>query len=178
MSNTSPQLTATQRALTRTLVELSRGVATPITGDALAAAAGKKASTVRSLMRSLKELGLVESSYGPNGGYRPTPLALELFEVEAPIETRLHPAEPELSAPEGTAVKVDILDFHEPARTRVVIHLRESVEKYEPGDEVVIGPLPASDLSLHVRVVETDAVSNIVFARVVAIHLSIAREEE
>lgn len=178
MSHTSLQLTPTQRALTRALVELSRGVATPVTGDDLAAAAGKKASTVRNLMRSLKELGLVESSYGPNGGYRPTPLALELFEVDEPIETRLRPASPELPAPEGSAVKVDILDFHEPTRTRVVIHLREAVDDYEEGDEVIIGPLPSSELSLHVRVLETDAVANVVFARVVAIQFSVSAGEE
>ncbi|WP_435195448.1 Rrf2 family transcriptional regulator [Natronomonas sp. EA1] len=178
MSHTSLQLTTTQRALTRALVELSRGVATPITGDDLAAAVGKKASTVRNLMRSLKELGLVESTYGPNGGYRPTPLAVELFAVEAPIETEIRPAAEELSAPEGSAVKVDILDFHEPARTRVVIHLRESAEEYEAGDELVIGPLPSSELSLHVRVIETDTATNVVYARVVAIQLSVSTGEE
>lgn len=178
MSHTSLQLTATQRALTRALVELSRGVATPVTGDDLAAAAGKKASTVRNLMRSLKELGLVESTYGPNGGYRPTPLALELFAVEEPMETEIRPATSDRSAPEGAAVKVDIIDFHEPARTRVVMHLRESVDAYEPGDEVVIGPLPSSELSLHVRVLETDSVSNVVYARVVAIQLSVSTGEE
>ncbi|MFC7249847.1 TrmB family transcriptional regulator [Halomicroarcula sp. GCM10025324] len=153
------ELTSSQRAAMTALVNEYDSTGEPVKGDVIAAAVDRTPGTVRNQMQHLKDLSLVEGLTGPNGGYKPTPLAYDALGREEIDDPRTMTLARNNERVDITVDGIRLSSVHHPEECRAHIHLQESFTQFDIGDAVVVGPTPLSRL-LVAGVVEAVDESN------------------
>lgn len=168
----SIDLTVSQQSLLTTLVNLYRAGTSPVKGEAIATELDRAPGTVRNQMQTLKSLGIVESSFGPRGGYVPTPTAYEVLGIEqidtpASVPVRCNDDKlEELSVETITLTNVD-----HPDRCRAEIRFIGSLEHIHGNDELGIGPTPQARLVIVGTVEGMNDTTNTVILDITELHI-------
>ncbi|EMA67457.1 transcriptional regulator [Halorubrum aidingense JCM 13560] len=161
------QLTASQRRVLTSLVNLAENADRPVCGREIADAIDRNAGTVRNRMQSLRDLQLVEGVPGPKGGYVPTDGAYETLGIERMDGAARTPVECEGTPIEGVNVEeIDLSSVTNPDLCRAELVIRGSVGAFTAGDHVTVGPTPASGLRLSGIVDATNVDGNTVLLRI------------
>jgi hypothetical protein len=161
------QLTASQRRVLTSLVNLAENADRPVCGREIADAIDRNAGTVRNRMQSLRDLQLVEGVAGPNGGYLPTDGAYETLGIERMDGAARTPVEREGIPIEGVNVEeIDLSSVTNPELCRAELVIRGPVGAFTAGDHVTVGPTPASGLRLSGTVDATNVDGNTLLLRI------------
>ncbi|MFB6133791.1 MAG: Rrf2 family transcriptional regulator [Halanaeroarchaeum sp.] len=163
----SIELTASQKTILRSLVDLYTQRETAVKGEDIADEVDRNPGTIRNQMQSLKALQLVEGVPGPKGGYKPTTTAYEALEIEqmerpASVDVYLNGEQVE----DANVQDIDLSSVHHPELCRAEIQLRGSVNDFHEGDSVSVGPTPVSKLVVEGTVDGKDAANNIVILKI------------
>lgn len=144
------ELTASQKSILTALVDLHRNRENAVKGDEIAGEVDRNPGTIRNQMQSLKALQLVEGVPGPKGGYKPTVTAFEVLDmdqVDDPAAVSLtHNGE---AVEDANIREIDLSSVQHPEQCRAEIHIQGSVQNYENGDSVTVGPTPLSKLVIE-----------------------------
>lgn len=149
------ELSDIQKQVLTALVTAHRSADYPIKADTVASAVDRAPGSVRNVMGRLSDLGLVEGTRGPAGGYEPTDRAFEAIDrvpgEDGDTVTVAYGSERLDVAVE----RVELLGVHHPDQCRARIHLRRSVHRFHTGDPVAVGPTPVGGLLLAGEIVAT-----------------------
>lgn len=161
------ELTSSQRRVLTSLVNLAENADRPINGREIAETINRNAGTVRNRMQSLRDLRLVEGVPGPKGGYVPTDGAYETLGIERLDDAARTPVECEGTLVEEVNVEeIDLSSVANPELCRAELVIRGSVETFDAGDRVTVGPTPAAGLRLSGTVDATHVDGNRLLLRV------------
>ncbi len=163
----SIELTPSQRTILSALVNLYNEHEEVIKGEAIAEEIDRNPGTIRNQMQSLKALQLVEGVPGPKGGYKPTPAAFEVLELERmddPAQVGLeHNGTP---ITDLNVTEINLTSVHHPTLCRAEIQLRGSMRSIHEGDTIMVGPTPLSKLKITGIVDGKDESNNILILRI------------
>lgn len=163
----SIELTPSQRTILRALVNLYSETEDVIKGETIAEEIDRNPGTIRNQMQSLKALQLVEGVPGPKGGYRPTPDAYQVLEIQQLDEPAhvsvIHNGEP---VEWLNVEQIALTSVHHPTSCRAEIQLRGSIKDIHEGDSIVVGPTPLSRLKVSGSVDGKDESNNLVILRI------------
>ena len=144
------ELTASQKSILTALVDLHRNRENAVKGDEIAGEVDRNPGTIRNQMQSLKALQLVEGVPGPKGGYKPTVTAfeaLDMDQVDDPAAVSLtHNGE---AVEDANIREIDLSSVQHPEQCRAEIHIQGSIQEYENGDSITVGPTPLSKLVIE-----------------------------
>ncbi len=157
----SIELTPSQRSILSALVNLYTEREDAVKGEAIAEEIDRNAGTIRNQMQSLKALQLVEGVPGPKGGYKPTPAAfdvLDIQQVDDPAWVKLS-REGEL-LDDVNVVQIELASVHHPSMCRAEVKVRGSLRNLHEGDFVTVGPTPLYKLRLQGTVDGKDESNN------------------
>lgn len=163
----SIELTPSQRTILSALVNLYNEDEGVIKGEAIAAEIDRNPGTIRNQMQSLKALQLVEGVPGPKGGYKPTPTAFEVLELERmddPAEVGLEHNGERLA--DLNVTEINLTSVHHPTLCRAEIQLRGSMRSIHEGDTITVGPTPLAKLEITGLVDGKDESNNILILRI------------
>lgn len=161
------QLTASQKRILTSLVNLYEQADGPVCGRKIAGSIDRNAGTVRNRMQSLRNIGLVEGVAGPKGGYVPTETAYETLGIEPMDDAALTPVECDGTAIESVTVEeIDLSSVTNPELCRAELVIRGAVDAFDPGDHVTVGPTPATGLRLSGTVDATNVDGDTLLMRV------------
>lgn len=118
----------------------------PITGDEIADAVGLHPGSIRTQMQSLKAYDLVESITGPKGGYKPTVEAYRTLDRQSLDTAEDLTLAHDYTRIDATVVEIEFTSVNHPEQCGVRVGLQESVEKFNVGDPILIGPTPKTEL--------------------------------
>jgi len=156
-------LTAVQKEILQTLINLYRKSGKSIKGEEIATLMNRNPGTIRNQMQSLRNLGLVKGVPGPRGGYKPTIKAFQQLEIS--------PAEMEVQVPiykngeklEDISVsKIEFTSIPHPGECEAAIKIVGSTKKLDLGDRIRVGPTPVNKLVVDGIIVGRDDVDNII----------------
>lgn len=146
----SIELTASQKSTLTALVDLHRDRENAVKGDEIAKAIDRNPGTVRNQMQSLKALQLVEGVPGPKGGYKPTVTAFEVLDMDQVDDPAAVSLTHNGDAVEDANIReIDLSSVQHPEQCRAEIHIQGSVQEYENGDSITVGPTPLSKLVIE-----------------------------
>ncbi|MDD1748848.1 MAG: CBS domain-containing protein [Methanothrix sp.] len=153
-------LTPVQRDTLTTLVKLNRQESRAVKGKEIGVLMERNPETVRIQMRSLKELNLVESVTGPNGGYTATSIAYDALSMDNNVdgdEVTVRVVRNGIIVEGASATEIVFNNFRYSARQSCVsIRIIGNIKDFSIGDEVEVGPTPVSKLYIRGKVVELD----------------------
>lgn len=154
------ELTPVQRDTLTTLVKLNRQESRAVKGKEIGVLMERNPETVRIQMRSLKELNLVESLTGPNGGYKATAIAYDALSMDNNgdgDEVTVRVVRNGIIVEGASATEIVFNNFRYSARQSCVsIRIIGNIKDFSVGDEVEVGPTPVSKLYIRGKVVELD----------------------
>ena len=154
------ELTSSQRAALTALVNEHDSTGEPVKGEVIAEAVDRTPGTVRNQMQHLKDLSLVEGLTGPNGGYRPTPLAYDALGREDIDDPQTMTLARNNRRVDVTVDGIRLTSVHHPEACRAHVHLQESFTEFEVGDALAVGPTPVAGLLLAGVVEAVDESNN------------------
>ena len=161
------ELTASQKSILTALVDLHRNRENAVKGNEIAEAIDRNPGTIRNQMQSLKALQLVEGVPGPKGGYKPTVTAFEVLDmdqVDEPAAVSLtHNGE---TVEDANIREIDLSSVQHPEQCRAEIHIQGSVQDYENGDSIAVGPTPLSKLVIEGTLDGIDTTNRILVVQV------------
>ncbi|PSQ43187.1 TrmB family transcriptional regulator [Halobacteriales archaeon SW_7_68_16] len=163
------ELTTSQKTILRALTELysTEGGDSAIKGERIAEAVDRNPGTIRNQMQSLKALQLVEGVPGPKGGYRPTPNAFEVLDIDEMDEAATVPLYRDGERmPDATVREIDLTSVHHPDLCRAEISVRGSLGDVAEGDRISAGPTPLSKLVVEGVVDSRDDAGNTILVRI------------
>lgn len=163
----SIELTPSQRSILSALVNLYNEREDVIKGETIAAEVDRNPGTIRNQMQSLKALQLVEGVPGPKGGYKPTPTAFRVLEIQhlddpAPVPVH-HEAEP---VEDLNVVQINLTSVHHPSMCRAEVTFQGSLRSIHEGDTVSVGPTPLSQLHITGTVDGKDESNNLLILQI------------
>ena len=145
----SIELTVRQKATLTILINLYQETDNVVvTTENIAKEANRNPGTIRNQMQELKSHQLVDGIAGPGGGYIPTSTAYEVLDID---KMKNHETVPVKHNGEVISTIVECIKFTiigHPDICRAKITLRGSIQDFNTGDKVVIGPLPVSKLQI------------------------------
>lgn len=163
----SIELTPSQRTILSALVNLYNESEDVIKGETIADEVDRNPGTIRNQMQSLKALQLVEGVPGPKGGYKPTPTAFRVLEIQQLDDPARVPVVHEESELEDVNVaQINLTSVHHPTLCRAEIQLRGSLRDIHEGDAVTVGPTPLSKLKITGIVDAKDESNNLLVLRI------------
>jgi len=153
------ELTPVQRDVLTALVNLHHQEGQAVKGEEIAELVGRNPGTIRNQMQSLRSLNLVEGVTGPKGGYKATAAAYDALsmdnnngdEVIVPV-VRNGVVVDGVSATEIILNKVMLST----QRCSGLIRIIGNIRNFEIGDDVEVGPTPATKLYIRGKVVGLD----------------------
>ncbi|AGB37040.1 Rrf2 family transcriptional regulator [Natronococcus occultus] len=162
----SIELTANQKMVLRTLTNLYKQSDGTVKGDDIADQADRNPGTIRNQMQSLKSLQLVEGIPGPKGGYKPTAAAYEALgiqQMDEPATVSLkHEGESEETIIEG----ITLSSVHHPELCRAEIHIQKTIDGFQEGEPVSVGPTPLAELTIKGVVDGKDDTNNVLILQI------------
>jgi len=163
----SIELTSSQRAILRALVNLHREREDAVKGEDIADEVDRNPGTIRNQMQSLKALQLVEGVPGPKGGYKPTATAYEALDVQRMDEPAAVALEIDGESLGDVNVEgINLTTVHHPELCRAELHLQGSIGDVHEGDEVRVGPTPLSKLVITGTVDGKDEAANVLLVKI------------
>ena len=145
----SIELTVRQKTVLTILINLYRETESVIvTTEKIAEEANRNPGTIRNQMQELRSDQLVDSIDGPGGGYMPTATTYEVLNIN---KIKDHATVPLKYNGNRTNVTVEDIEFttvSHPSICRAKISLQGSIQEFNTGDEIVVGPLPVSKLQI------------------------------
>lgn len=151
----SIELTGNQKKVLQALVDLYRETESTIKAEAIAGMIERSPGTIRNQMQSLKALQLVESVSGPKGGYKPTATAFGALDIQTMDDPASVPLTRNGERVENMNVsEIDLLNVHHPEKCRAEIHVQGSMQEFQDGDTITVGPTPKSRLAITGRIDE------------------------
>lgn len=158
---TDIDLSAAQRTVLDTLVDLHQVSDAPVKGEVIAERVDRNPGTIRNQMQSLRSLDLVDGVPGPRGGYRPTSNAYDVLgrdRIDDPADVPLvHEGE---RVEDATVQEIELVHVDHPEQCRARVHVGGPVSGVRSGDSVVLGPTPVEGLLVDGTVVGTTDRSN------------------
>ncbi|MBV0903204.1 Rrf2 family transcriptional regulator [Haloarcula salina] len=142
----SIDLNNSQRTMLTTLVNKYQQTGEAVTGEKIAEEIDRNPGTVRNQMQSLTSLGLVEGIPGPTGGYKPTPEAFDAIDRQQLDEAESVIVARDFDRVDVTVEEINLTSVHHPELCRARVHLQHSVQQFEEGQPVILGPTPISKL--------------------------------
>lgn len=140
------ELTGSQRELLATLVNEYQVTEEPVKGRVIAEQIGRNAGSVRNKMGSLTALGLAEGIPGQKGGYKPTPRAYDVLDYQALDDPERLVLAREYERADVTVDEIAFTNVHHPEKCRARIHFQQSVDGFDEGDAILVGPTPVCAL--------------------------------
>lgn len=160
---TSISLSARQKSVLSTVIELYETTGEPANGNVIAETEGRAPGTIRNQMQPLRDLNLVEGVPGPRGGYRPTSTAYELLGYEELDQPAVVPVTRNgVSIDDVIVEAIDLVHIDHPQLCRAELLIRGPVRSYHCGDEIQVGPTPKTNFVLKGRIEGTDESNRLV----------------
>ncbi|MFB6163152.1 MAG: Rrf2 family transcriptional regulator [Halococcoides sp.] len=150
-------LTVSQETVLRALADLHRETTEPVKGERIADRVDRDPGTVRNHMQSLKALQLVRGIPGPKGGYQPTTDAYDVLDcqcLDGAVETPLRRNGERVE--HLVVTEITLANVHDPDGSRATVAVEGSIEAFEGGDHVAVGPTPGAGVSVRGTVMATD----------------------
>ena len=152
--------TPVQRDTLTTLVNINRQEGRAVKGKEIGELMDRNPETIRIQLRSLKELNLVESVTGPNGGYTATATAYNALSMdnngdgnEVPVPVVRNG----ITVEGASATEIVVNNVKDPIRRNCAsILIVGDIKDFRVGDEVEVGPTPVSKLYIRGKVVLLD----------------------
>ena len=145
----SIELTVRQKTTLTILINLYQETDNVVvTTENIAKEANRNPGTIRNQMQELKSHQLVDGIAGPGGGYIPTSTAYEVLDIH---KVKNHETIPVKHDGDVTNIIVETIKFttiSHPDICRAKITLRGSIQDFNTGDEITIGPSPVSKLRI------------------------------
>lgn len=145
----SIELTVRQKTTLTILINLYRETdSVVVTAENIAKEANRNPGTIRNQMQELKSHQLVDGIAGPGGGYMPTSTAYDVLDID---KMRNHEAIPVKHNGDVTNIIIESIKFttiRHPNICRAKITLRGSIQDFNTGDKIIIGPSPVSKLQI------------------------------
>lgn len=163
-------LTSSQRDVLNVLVNGYQKTESPMPATEIAETCDRHVGTIRNLMQMMKSLNLVEGVPGSQGGYVPTDRAFEALDRRPDEDGETLGMAHDYDRIDVDVETIDFTNVHHPDRCRVRVRFRESVERFNVGDPVVVGPTPSAGLVIAGQVLAVDPGRN-------ELHLDVARLE-
>lgn len=155
-------LTSSQKSLLTALVNLYRDRETAIKGEAIAEEIDRAPGTIRNQMQTMKALHLVESIFGPKGGYKPTAATYEALEIGQLDQPATVPVRRNADLIDGANVEeISLTSVQHPERCRAEIRIHGSFRDFQQGDKVRVGPTPLLKLVIDGVLEGTDETNSI-----------------
>ena len=152
-------LSLIQKDILITLISLYHQHSHPIKGEDIAEVIKRNPGTIRNQMQALRAIGLVDGVPGPKGGYYPTRLAYNEFNLNDSDEEY-----DVLISRDGEIVKgakvseIDFTTLCHPDICHALVKLIGSAKIFEIGDMITIGPTPVNKLLIRGEVYGKDEV--------------------
>lgn len=162
----SVELTASQKMVLRTLTSLYKQSDGTVKGDDIADQANRTPGTIRNQMQSLKSLQLVEGIPGPKGGYKPTAAAYEALEIQQMDEPATVALKHEGEAEDTIVEGITLSSVHHPELCRAEIYIQDTIDDFQEGKAVTVGPTPLSELTIKGTVDGKDDTNNILILQI------------
>jgi transcriptional regulator len=154
------ELTPVQRDTLTTLINLHRQESRAVKGKEIGELMARDPETIRSQMRFLKTLNLVESVTGPNGGYMATTMAYDALRMDNNgdgDEVKVHVARNSIVVEGVSATEIVFNNImYSTSQSCVSIRLIGNIKDFSVGDVVEVGPTPVSKLYIRGKVVILD----------------------
>lgn len=167
---TGISLSARQKSVLSTVIELYEATGEPASGELIAETEGRAAGTIRNQMQPLRDLNLVESVAGPRGGYRPTSTTYEILGYEKLDQPAAVPVTRNGDAVDGVIVEsIDLVHIDHPRRCRAELRIRGPLRGFHSGDAVRVGPTPKTNLIVKGRIEGTDESNRLVVVNITEI---------
>lgn len=156
-------LTHVQKETLQTLINLyhsSNGK--PIKGEAIAEVINKNAGTIRNQMIALRNLGVVKSVPGPQGGYEPTLEAYHSLKISISENDDKVPIYKNGKKMDNISVaRIEFTSVPQPSECEASIKVLGNIKNLNLGDEIIIGPTPVNNLGIAGTIVGRDDMDNI-----------------
>jgi len=153
-------LTTSQEQTLTALVNQHRPGEGPVKAQAVADTVDRSLGTIQNQMQRLAQLGVVEGTSGPAGGYEPTELAFQALGREPLAETEAVTVAHDYERLDVTVDRLTFKSVHHPESCRAELHLQQSVADFSVGQAVAAGPLPLSGLVVAGTIQAIDDTSN------------------
>lgn len=170
------ELNDEQRDILSALVERYRRTDVPVSSEAIAEDIDRNPGTLRNKIRSMKALGLVEGIPGVKGGYKPTVKAYEVLDAQTLDNPEALTLVRDYDRITTTVVGIDFLEVYHPEQCRARLQFEGSVEAFEPGDAILVGPTPVTKLVVGGEVRSVDPARKEVLVDVIQVHAPLADE--
>lgn len=134
----------------------------PVKGEDIADAINKNSGSIRNQMVYLKQLGLVKSTAGPFGGYKPT--------IEAYHTLNISVSDNDYSVPvykngkkikDMSVARIKFTGLSQDSGCEVSIKIIGNIKFLNMGDEIAIGPTPVNNLCVRGIIVGRDDSDNL-----------------
>jgi predicted transcriptional regulator len=146
MDGSSVDLSGSQQQIVTAIVNEYQETGEPVKSGRIAEIIDRTPGTVRNQMVQLTSLGVVEGVLGPEGGYEPTEKGLALLERGDVDDRAQVTLAQDFDRIDITVDEITLPNVHHPTECRAHVHFQATLEGIEPGDPVVVGPTPQSEL--------------------------------
>jgi len=159
----SIDLTSSQEAILRALVDRYVQTDSPVRGETIAEALDRHPGTIRNQMQNLTTVGLAEGIPGPQGGYRPTETAFDhlgIAQMESPARI---PVTRNGEVVENINVQdIQLATVQDPNNCQAKVDIQGPIGGFKVGDSVSVGPTPKTKLKIDGVVADKDKAQSLV----------------
>lgn len=156
-------LTNVQKETLNTLINLyqsSNGKS--IRGEEIANVVNRNPGTIRNQMIYLRLMGLVKSTPGPGGGYKPTMEAYHSLNISVSNNDSKVPIFKNGEKIDNISVsKIGFTSVSQSSECEATIKVLGSIKDLHINDEIIIGPTPVNNLSIMGTIVGRDDLDNV-----------------
>ena len=170
-------LTTSQEQTLTALVNQYRPGEGPVKAQAVADTVDRSLGTIQNQMQRLAQLGVVEWTSGPAGGYEPTDLAFQALGREPLAETTAVTVAHDYERLDMTVDRLTFKSVHHPESCRAELHLQQSVADFDVGQAVAAGPFPLSKLVVAGTVEAIDDTSNTLILEIAQLEAPVEEPE-
>lgn len=170
-------LTAPQKEIMISLLELYDKNRSLIKSKEIAIRTGRNEGTIRNVMPVLRAIGLVEAVPGPKGGYMPTSKAYESFNIPKNLKLLSVP----IYTKKGEKTDVTVTDIlfksvFSPDFCQALLKVIGNLSKLNIGEELVIGPTPSGRMIIEGKIIGRDDLHGEILLDVINL-ISIPKEQ-
>ncbi len=153
-------LTPVQRDTLAILAKIHRQEGRAVKGKEIGELMDRDPETIRIQLRSLKNLNLVKSLTGPNGGYTATETAYNTLSMDNNgngDKVAVSVVRNGILVKGASAAEIVFNNvMHSICKNCVSIHIIGNISDFSIGDEIEIGPTPVNKLYIRGKVIELD----------------------
>lgn len=170
------ELTSSQRRVVTALVNEHQQSGAPVKAARIAALIDRNPGSVRNQMQSLKSVGVVEGTAGPQGGYAPTETAYAVLGREDLDDHESVTLTQDYERVDVVVDEIDLPNVTHPDECTAHVSFQESAPEIGVGDPILVGPTPVNRLVVGGPVEAVNETATEVFITVTTLEAPLSAE--